>query len=64
MASSLASAGASVVLVSKLYCWAMNQGNSGGCFSCKEQIGVGGCPGAINSSKTYRFPSAEPQHIE
>ena len=42
----------------------MNQGNSGVCFSCKEQIGVGGCPSDVNNSKTDHFPSAEPQYIE
>ena len=42
----------------------MNQGSSGECFSCKKQIGVVGCPGVVDNSKTDRFPSTKPQYIE
>ena len=59
------------LLLEHLSCWcqnytarATNQRSSGECFSCKEQIGVVGCPGVVDSSKTDRFPSVEPQHID
>ena len=42
----------------------MNQGSSGGCVSCIEQIGVVGCLGIVDSSKTDRFSSAQLQHIK
>ena len=42
----------------------MNQGNSGGYFSCIEQIGIGGFPRVISSFKTDHFPSAKHQHIK
>ena len=42
----------------------MNQESSGEYVSCTERIGVVGCPGAVDNSKTGRLPSVKLSHIE